>query len=163
MTNDLTATPLNPRDFAPFGDVIECRDVPDMIINAGRCGRHHDLAQMDFGGGRAGISLFDAEARHWPVSIDLVERHPLGSQAFIPVTGTVFLVVVAEDQNGKPVNLRAFLTAPGQGINLHRNTWHCVLTPIGAPGLYAVVDRIGEGNNLEEYYFEVPLNVGKPV
>lgn len=159
MTQDLTATPLTAADFAPFGEVITPRPAPDMIINAGRCGRHHDLARMDFGTGRAGISLFDAEARHWPVSIDLLERHPLGSQAFIPVTGTPFLVVVAGDADGIPATPRAFLTAPGQGINLHRNVWHAVLTPIGAPGLYAVVDRIGAGNNLEEYYFKAPLVV----
>ena len=67
-----------------------------------------------------------------------------------------FLVVVAEDDGGKPARLRAFLTAPGQGINLHRNVWHGVLTPLAEPGLFAVVDRIGPGANLEEYRIEPP-------
>ncbi len=153
MSSTLTVAPLTSEVFAPYGDVIVLRDAPDVLINQGLCGRHHDLAQMDFGGGRAGISLFDAKARQFPLAIDMVERHPLGSQAFIPMSGVPFLVVVADDNGGVPVNLKAFVTGPGQAINLFRNTWHGVLCPIEAPGLYAIIDRIGEGNNLEEHWF----------
>ncbi len=98
------------------------------------CGRYHDRAQLDFADGRAGISLFDAKARHLPHLVDMVERHPDGSQAFIPISQVPILVVVAEDASGKPVNLRAFVTQPGQSINLHRGIWHGVLAPIGQPG-----------------------------
>uniref|UniRef100_UPI004047268D ureidoglycolate lyase n=1 Tax=Yoonia sp. TaxID=2212373 RepID=UPI004047268D len=156
MTQILTVTLLNAADFAPYGDVIEVAGAPDKIINAGMCGRYHDRAKLDFGGGAAGISLFDAKARQLPHVVDMVERHPLGSQAFIPLTQVCFLVVVAADRDGVPVDPQAFLTCPGQSINLHRGAWHGVLAPLGAAGQYAVVDRIGEDTNLEEHYFDTP-------
>lgn len=155
----LTPRPLTTEAFAPFGEVIELKDSPDKIINQGLCGRHHDLAKLDFTDGRAGISLFDAEARHLPCDVDLVERHPLGSQAFIPITGTPFLVIVAEDADGTPVRPQAFVTQSRQSVNLHRGVWHGVLCPLGERGLYAVVDRIGPGDNLEEHWFDTPLRV----
>lgn len=148
----ITAEPLSAAAFALYGDVIEPRDAgPDKMINAGLCGRHHDLARLDFSDGRAGISLFDAEARALPYTLDLMERHPDGSQAFLPLNGVPMLVCVAEDGGGAPVRPKAFLTAPGQGVNLKRGVWHGVLAPIGARGRYAVVDRVGAGANLEEF------------
>jgi len=162
MSAPLIPIALNADDFAPFGDVIEPRGAPDKLINQGMCGRYHDLARLDFSDGRAGISLFDAKARTLPCIIEMVERHPDGSQAFIPISGTPFLVLVAEDAGGTPVNPRAFVTGPGQSINLHRNIWHGVLWPIGAPGQYAVIDRIGAGGNLEEHWFADPIEVGVP-
>ena len=89
-----------------------------------------------------------------PLTLDMVERHPEGSQAFVPMTLEPFLVVVAPDASGVPGIPRAFRTAPGQAINFHRGTWHGVLTPLSEPGLFAVVDRIGGGANLEEHWFE---------
>jgi ureidoglycolate lyase len=159
MTRNLIATPLTADDFAPFGDVIEVSDTPDKIINQGLCARYHDLAKLDFDGGRAGISLFDAHARHLPYMLEMVERHPKGSQAFLPLNQVPMLVIVASGAGGTPADLRAFITGPGQGINLHRGIWHGVLTPLGKPGLYAVVDRIGEGSNLEEHWFEAAYTV----
>lgn len=150
----LTVAPLTPEAFAPYGDVLDVRGEPTKLINQGMCGRYHDLAKLDFADGRAGISLFDAKARHLPHVVDMVERHPEGSQAFMPLSQVRFLVVVADDDGGIPVNLRAFVTAPGQSINLHRGVWHGVLAPMGAPGQFAVVDRIGEGANLEEHWFD---------
>ena len=91
----------------------------------------------------AGISLFNAETRKLPLSLDMMERHPDGSQAFIPMSMDGFLVIVAEDDRGKPGRSLAFQTAPGQAINFHKGTWHGVLTPLAAPGLFAVIDRIG--------------------
>ncbi len=155
----IMARPLTAPAFAPFGDVIALREAPTKLINQGLCGRHHDLAALDFGDGRAGISLFDAKPRTLPYRLDLVERHPDGSQAFIPMSQTSFLVIVAPDNKGTPGTPLAFLTAPGQGINLHRGTWHGVLTPLQAPGLFAVIDRIGDGPNLEEFRFEKPYTV----
>ena len=159
MTRRLRITALTSENFAHYGDIIEARDTPTRMINQGMCGRHHDLAALDFSDGRAGISLFDAKARHLPHLVDMVERHPDGSQAFVPLNGVPFLVVVADDADGVPVNLKAFITAPGQSINLHRGVWHGVLAPIGAPGKYIVVDRIGEGPNLEEHWFDDPFVV----
>ncbi|MEM8754794.1 MAG: ureidoglycolate lyase, partial [Pseudomonadota bacterium] len=85
-----------------------------------------------------------------------MERHPAGSQAFLPMTENPFLVVVARDEDGRPGAPLAFLTAPGQGVNYARGAWHGVLTPLAAPGLFAVIDRVGPGENLEECWFEEP-------
>lgn len=154
--------PMTAAAFAPFGDLIDCSGAADKIINQGLCGRFHDRAQMDFADGRAGISLFRAEPRHLPLSLEMVERHPEGSQAFIPMSEHGFLVIVAPDDAGKPGQPLAFETAPGQAINFHRGTWHGVLTPLHAPGLFAVVDRIGDGANLEEHWFETAFRVVRP-
>lgn len=159
MTVILTE-PLTAAAFAPFGDVIELKGAPDKIINQGLCGRHHDLARVETDAeGRVGISLFDAEPRALPYQLEMMERHPLGSQAFLPLAPTSFLVIVAADEGDRPGKPRAFLTAPGQGINLFRNTWHGVLTPLSPPGVFAVVDRIGPGDNLQEYWFDTPYRV----
>ncbi|RXV61194.1 Ureidoglycolate hydrolase [Roseovarius sp. A46] len=152
----LDVAPLTAEAFALWGDVIEARGAPDRLINQGMCGRHHDLARLDFGDGHAGLSLFDAGARHLPHVVDMVERHPEGSQAFMPVSGARFLVVVADDDGGVPVRPRAFVTAPGQSVNLLRGVWHGVLAPLGAAGQFVVLDRIGEGPNLEEHWFDTP-------
>ena len=158
MTITLRTEPLTTEAFAPFGDILEASGPHDKLINEGMCKRFHDRARMDFGPeGRAGISMFQAEARALPYTCALVERHPEGSQAFVPMTADPFLVIVAEDEGGHPVRFRAFLTAPGQGINLLRNTWHGVLTPLAPPGLFAAIDRIGDTANLEEYPLTTPL------
>ena len=145
--------PLTATAFAPFGDVLEAAG-DFRLINAGLCRRHHDRATLDFGtDGRAGISIFQAEPRALPYAFDLIERHPDGSQAFLPMTADPFLVIVAESPAHAP---RAFLTDGTQGINLHRGTWHGVLTPLHPPGLFAVVDRIGPTPNLEEHRYPEP-------
>lgn len=157
----IVPAPLTADSFAPFGDVIELGD-QGFKINAGLCDRHHDLTNIDILDGRAGISLFNAELRALPYTFDLVERHPKGSQAFIPMSMTSFLVIVAPDEDGTPGAPQAFLTEPGQGINFHRNTWHGVLTPLQSPGLFAVIDRIGGDTNLEEHIFETQYVVDSP-
>jgi ureidoglycolate lyase len=125
------------------------------MINARLCGRFHDRAQIDVGDGRTGISLFRSQLRALPYMLDMVERHPDGSQAFIPMSMDAFLVIVA-DADLRP---QAFITAPGEGINFHRGVWHGVLTPLSGPGLFAVIDRIGTGSNLEEHVFATPYRV----
>ncbi len=150
----LKPRPLMAADFAPFGDVLDCATPADKLINQGLCERFHDKARLDFGpAGRAGISLFRAQARNLPFDLDMMERHPDGSQAFIPMSEHPFLVVVAPDEAGKPGTPLAFVTKPGQGVNYHRNIWHGVLTPLYAPGIFAVIDRIGGTPNLEEHWF----------
>ncbi len=159
MSREIKAEPLTAEAFAPFGDVLDTAGAPDKIINQGLCGRYHDRATLDFADGRAGVSLFKAEPRALPYSLDLVERHPDGSQCFVPMSMDGFLVIVAPDEGGRPGTPRAFLTAPGQAVNFHRGTWHGVLTPLAAPGLFAVIDRIGPGANLEEYPLDPPYTV----
>ena len=156
---DLRPEPLTAAAFAPFGEVLEASG-DFRLINQGLCKRHHDRATLDFGpDGRAGISIFHAEPRALPYAFDLIERHPDGSQAFLPMTAHPFLVIVAKDPQSTP---RAFLTNGAQGINLNRGTWHGVLTPLHAPGLFAVVDRIGLTPNLEEHRFTEPWTVLAP-
>ena len=155
----LRPEPLTAEAFAPFGDVLEATG-EFRLINAGLCKRHHDRARLDFGeAGCAGISVFHAEPRALPYAFDLIERHPEGSQAFLPMTEHPFLVIVAENPEATP---RAFLTNGSQGINLHRGTWHGVLAPLAAPGLFAVVDRIGATPNLEEHRYATPWTVLAP-
>ena len=149
LTEALTAAA-----FAPYGDVLDATG-DFRLINAGLCQRHHDRARLDFGAevdatNRAGISIFQAQPRALPYTFDLIERHPEGSQAFLPMSQHPFLVIVADSPQAKP---RAFLSNGAQGINLHRGTWHGVLTPLHAPGLFAVVDRIGASANLEEFRY----------
>ncbi|SFD09165.1 ureidoglycolate lyase [Tropicimonas isoalkanivorans] len=158
----LCPEPLTDAAFAPFGDVLEATGEADKLINAGLCRRFHDRAKLDFGDGRAGISLFQAEPRSLPYNFNLVERHPEGSQAFVPMALVSFLVIAAPDENGTPGHPRAFLTRPGQAINFHRGTWHGVLTPLHAPGLFAVIDRIGGGANLEEFTYNMAWTVERP-
>lgn len=157
----LEIEPLTPEIFASFGDLIEAIGTPDKLINQGRCGRFHDLAKMDFSDGRAGISIFKSELCTFPYEVTYLERHPDGSQAFAPMSDDGFLIVVAEDVDGKPSTPRAFITAPGQVINFHKNTWHGTLAPLSGNGLFAVIDRIGEGANLEEHWFKTPYTINE--
>jgi ureidoglycolate lyase len=159
MSRNIVIQPISAAAFAPYGDLIDCSGVPDKIINQGLCTRFHDRARLDFGDGRAGLSLFDATPRLLPLTLEMVERHPDGSQAFIPMTQAPFLVIVAPDASGEPGRPLAFRTSPGQAINLHRGVWHGVLTPLSAPGFFGVIDRIGDGPNLEEHWFDTPFIV----
>jgi ureidoglycolate lyase len=155
----LAAQPLTAEAFAPFGDVIEAAG-SSFPINGGMCDRFHDRARMEFlGDGRAGISLGYGRPYPLPHRFDLLERHPLGSQAFVPMTEDPFLVVVAPDENGHPGTPTAFLTGVGQGVNYLRNVWHGVLTPLGRAVPFLIVDRIGTGNNLEEFRYDLPWTV----
>ena len=153
---EIRTEPLTAEAFAPFGDVLDSSG-DFRLINAGLCQRHHDRAKLDFGpDGRAGISIFNAVPRSFPYEFDLIERHPDGSQAFVPMSEHPFLVIVATSPEDIP---RAFITNGKQAINFHRGTWHGVLTPLAAPGLFAVIDRIGESKNLEEVTLPAPWRV----
>lgn len=159
MNQTILAQPLTAAAFAPFGEVLEVSGPPTKLINAGKCGRWHDRAALDFADARAGISIFQSERFPLPYRFDLVERHPEGSQAFIPMSADPFLVIVAPDEGGRPGRPIAFLTSGAQGVNIRRNHWHGVLTPLSGPGLFAVVDRIGTTPNLEEYRYLNHWNV----
>lgn len=161
MTNNsIRAKPLTAIAFQPFGDVLDNSGIPDMLINQDMCERYHNRANLDFGpNGKCAISIFDAKPRSLPYKLYMMERHPLGSQAFIPMHENPFLIITANDDNGKPGTIQAFLTAPGQAINFHRNIWHGVLTPLTSPGLFSVIDRIPSKNNLQEYWFDKPIEI----
>ena len=159
MTRSITTEPLTPEAFAPYGDVIDAKGAPDKIINQGKCGRYHDRALIDVTpdtGGRVGVSVFHAELREFPYALDLIERHPEGSQCFVPMSADPFLIIVSDGPDAPP---RAFLSDGTQAINFHKGTWHGVLTPLSGNGLFAVIDRIGEGDNLQEYWFDEAYTV----
>lgn len=136
--------------FAPFGELLTPRPSPDRMINAGRCERHHALATVERGEGEAIISIFRSEPVSLPYDCTLLERHPLGSQAFMPLGPDAWMSVVAPDENGQPGQPRAFLVPAGMGVNLRAGVWHGVLTPLDRAADFLVVDREGGGVNLEE-------------
>lgn len=160
----IVARPLTRDAFAPFGEVIDTDWPHHFPINNGKCERYHAIAGVETAGedARAVISIFRGTAYGFPHTLEMVERHPLGSQAFMPLSPRPFLVIACPDGDDGPGLPRAFLTAPGQGVNYFRNTWHGVLTPIAEPQDFLVVDRAGEGDNLEEYYFRDPFTITLP-
>ncbi|MBB2962610.1 ureidoglycolate lyase [Methylobacterium sp. R2-1] len=157
--------PLTQGAFAPFGTVIDKAAVAPRPMNGGRARRFHDLAPVPIAGGygaRDGqvmIGYVEAEPYALPLHLSLVERHPLGAQAFVPVSAAPFVVVVCPDEGGTPGRPRAFLTAPGQGVCYHVGTWHGVLTPLDRSQDFWVIDRGGAGLNLEEHRFDEPWTI----
>jgi ureidoglycolate lyase len=151
--------PLTREAFAPFGDVIEAEGAQHFAINGGMAERYHDLAKVELAGEKARpmISLARGEPYALPLTLTFVERHPLGSQAFFPLSPYPFLVVVAPDTGNGAAEPLAFVTRPGQGINIRRNVWHGILTPLEGVSDFVIVDRGGEGNNLEEYHYPAPF------
>lgn len=159
----ILARALTREAFAPFGDVID-KTVEARAINAGKARRFSGqaFAQVQGAGARVTVGLVEAAPYAFPLELTMVERHPLGSQAFVPIEPLRFLVVVCPDENGKPGRPQAFVTDFGQGVNYHAGTWHGVLTPIEAVQTFVVVDRVGEGDNTEEHEFDKPWTLHLP-
>lgn len=152
----MKAQPISAAAFAPFGEVIETADNDHILINDGQCKRFSDLATFDVVDGAIGVSLFQSELRKLPYTCNLLERHPLGSQCFVPMSEGSYLVIVAPDVGGHPGPALAFV-ATHHVVNIARNTWHGVLCPLSGSGLFTVLDRIGDGANLEEHILTTPL------
>ncbi len=164
MSALLKLEPLTKAAFAPFGDVIATDDNDWFPINNGTTRRYHNLGKVQVLGadGQAGISLATGGAFHFPVSVQMLERHPLGSQAWVPVNNTPFIVVVAPNgANNRPDEhrIRAFYAAGHQGVNYHAGTWHHPLLTLSAPGNFIVIDRIGSTPNCDECDLNHPLLV----
>ena len=147
----LPLEPLSRESFAPFGDVIEPGAArSDFPINAGSARRFHALAATEAlgEGARTVLSWVRAMPRALPFELTLLERHPLGSQAFVPLDPAVrFVVVVADAPDAIP---RAFLAERGAGVNYRRGTWHHPLIVLDGPADFLVVDRDGAGANCDE-------------
>ncbi|MEF2553031.1 ureidoglycolate lyase [Aurantimonas sp. A2-1-M11] len=158
---DLPVHPLTRAAFAPFGDVIETNGAAHFAINGGTTTRFHDLARVDVSaqGGHPLISIFRGQPFAFPIEIAMMERHPLGSQAFAPLQDRAYLVVVAPDADGAPGTPVAFLARGRQGVNYAPGTWHHPLLSLEAVSEFLVVDRGGEGNNLEEARYRAPYRV----
>lgn len=165
MSRILPLRPLTREAFAPFGDVIETAGAHHYPINNGTTMRYHDLAKVETigEGARTLVSIARGDAFTLPLEIRMVERHPLGSQAFFPLHARPWIVVVATDEAGKPLTPVAFLVKPDagglRGVNYHRNVWHHPLISLEAQGDFLIVDRGGEGNNLEEYFYDQPFRI----
>ena len=154
---DLKLEPLTTEAFAPYGDVIQVSDSNEVIhINYGKTERHHDLAKVDVadGGGAAIVSIFRSVPSQLPLQVKIMERHPLGSQAFMPLTDNPYVVVVAPAGELDSNSLRAFIAQPGQGVNYHKGTWHHYCLGLNISNDFLVIDRGGKGNNCDEV--EIP-------
>jgi ureidoglycolate lyase len=148
----LTTEVLTREAFRPFGDVIELEHATHFPINDGTTERYHDLASVDVGeqGGYPLINVFRAQPRQLPFEVKMMERHPLGSQAFIPISDRPYVVLVAPNDELRLRGLRAFVTRGWQGVNYARGVWHHPLIALSSVSDFLVVDRGGEGRNLEE-------------
>ncbi|MDN5843483.1 MAG: ureidoglycolate lyase [Alcaligenaceae bacterium] len=148
----LTIEPLTREAFAPFGDVIEADDaVRHFTINEGNTERYHDLAHIDPGeGGRAIVSIFRGQPRDLPFTVTMMERHPKASQAFVPLSGRPYLVVVAPRDTAPSVDdLRVFLCTGAQGVNYARGVWHHPLLALDSVSDFLIIDRAGPGENCD--------------
>jgi len=145
----LRPEPLTREAFAPFGTVVETAGATAIPINQGTTMRYHALAEADPGpDGRAILSIFVAMPRPTPVAITMLERHPLGGQAFMPLAARDWLVVVAEAP--ETAQLRCFRATGYQGVQYKRGVWHHPLLVLEPHHAFLVVDRAGPGQNLEE-------------
>lgn len=150
----LTAEPLTAEAFAAFGEVIDHRSADFFMINSGRTRRYHDLAKVETLGkdARTLISIFVTQPVQMPLELSFLERHPLGSQAFVPLHSERFVVVVAPAGDViDPAQVRAFVTDGRQGVNYRAGTWHAIQSVLECEGEFLVVDRGGVGHNCEEY------------
>jgi ureidoglycolate lyase len=162
---------LSARAFAPFGDVLACEGARHYPINEGTTERYHDLARIDPGPqGRVIVSIFRGQPRPFPLPITIMERHPLGSQTFMPLQRRPYLVVVAEPgpQASIPGTLHAFLAQGEQGVNYAPGVWHHPLIAVDDVSDFLVIDRAGAGDNCDEvrlepvYVLEYPPDAAMP-
>jgi ureidoglycolate lyase len=156
--NSMKLEPLTSQAFAPFGEVVQAEGVAPVVTNQGYADRFNHLAEVVLTDGAAHVSLSHPKPRPRPISIDLMERHPLGSQLFMPLQDEDWLVVVCED----PLNaqtFRAFRASGKQGVNYAPDIWHFPLLVLGQGQRFIVLDRKGPGHNLEEIWLEKPLTL----
>jgi len=154
----LVPEPLTVAAFAPFGQVIEADQARSFVINQGRTKRYNALATAECGaGGEVILSIFRGTPWPRPIRIRMLERHPLGSQAFVPMERNPWLVVVAEWP--EPDACRAFLARGDQGLQIGKGVWHHPLLVLAPTHDFLVVDRNGPGENLEEHHFDDGVEV----
>ena len=157
MTLRITAQPLTADAFAPFGDVIESEGQHSFHINDGNAQRFHDVTKAESTGdaNHIGISLVDVNPYKMPLSITLMEKHPKGSQAFMPLDNEPFLVMVAPRGPAiKIEEIQAFITNGRQGINYHTDSWHHPLVSLKVAQRFIIVDRISKDDNCDLFHIE---------
>ena len=156
MSLELKPQKLSRESFASFGEVIETNDAERLIINEGTTERFHDLANIDIESedGKPLINIFRGSPRPQPIEIKMMERHPLGSQAFIPLQNKSYLIVVAPIGGSVgPEDLVAFRADGNQGVNYQRDLWHHPLLVLEEGHKFLVIDRGGSGDNCTEHWF----------
>ena len=142
--------PITKENFAKYGDMISTKDIKPLEINNGYAKRFDGIANLNTSSdnGETTISIFSALKRNFPMKIDMMEKHPLGSQAFIPMKETTFLTFVApEGEKPKIEKIESFIVPKGKGVNYKAGVWHFPL--ISTEDMdFLVVDRKGSGDNL---------------
>ena len=163
--NNLSIEPLTASAFAPFGDVIHTSEaVKSFSINYGNTTRFHDLAEIDClnEGGKTIVSIFRSNPLSLPIEVKLLERHPISSQAFIPLSSGPYLVIVAPKENAGELDeskIKVFLAQSGQGVNYHAGTWHHFSLALNQSSDFLVIDRAGEGKNCDEVDLKKPFSI----
>lgn len=149
----LKPVPLTAAAFTPYGDVIECATAAEKrAINYGHTERFHDLAELDLDaqGGKPIVSIFRSMPVPRPIKIKVMERHPLSSQAFMPLSGRPYMVAVVERGEFNPDKIKTFIAGPAQGVNYHAGTWHHYSLALDDVSDFLVIDRDGPGHNCDE-------------
>jgi ureidoglycolate lyase len=157
----ISALPITPERFEPYGDVIFASADTKTAMNDARFERFSRLADVDAQGQNASISIARCKMpTTLPYRFDLVERHPLGSQAFMPLSYFRFFVVVAPAAASvEPEDLRAFVTNGSQGVNYHRGVWHMPMIALESGQEFLIVERGADGGNCDEHYFSDPVTL----
>lgn len=151
MSKTFTPKAINKENFSKYGDLITTKDIEPLIINDGYAKRFDNIAKLDTSGenGETTISIFSALKRTFPMKVHMMECHPLGSQAFIPMKETTFLCFVAPSGEKPDLEkIESFIIPPGLGINYKPGTWHFPLISTEDMN-FLVVDRKGAGENLK--------------
>ncbi len=146
----ITPIAITKENFSKYGDMISTKNIKPLEINNGYAKRYDGIANLNTSSenGETTISIFSALKRNFPLKIDMMEKHPLGSQAFIPMKETTFLVFVAPKEEKLDLNkIEAFIVPPGIGVNYKPGTWHFPLISTEDMN-FLVVDRKGSGDNL---------------
>ena len=160
--NVLSIERLTADAFAPFGDVIHTSDASKSFsINYGNTTRFHDIANIDTlkNEGKTIVNIFRSNPLEMPIEIKLLERHPLSSQAFIPLGQEPYLVIVAPKGELDESQIKVFLATNDQGVNYSAGTWHHFSLALNQTSDFLVIDRGGEGKNCDEQNLEKPFSI----
>jgi ureidoglycolate lyase len=161
MSRILKPKDLTAKAFAPFGEVVDARRVPE-VINYGATKKFANLATIDAGNGKAVAHIYRSKPPVYPFALRVMENHPLGSQLFMPLSVLPFLVVVAPRGKFDPLAIEAFTAASNQGVNIAAGVWHHYSLALRRVSDFLVIDRDGPGDNLEEVALDGSILLAAP-